>query len=82
MQEFGRDSGVSHIVLELDQKQEELISINIHNVQVEFRVNSIFLDDVFTKLSRRKLTERAQSLYLLEDKTSGCEGRETSIRKQ
>lgn len=71
MQRFGRDSGVSHIVLELDQKQEELISINIHKVQVEFRVNSIFLDDVFTKLSREKPTERAQSLYLLEDKTYG-----------
>lgn len=71
MQRFGRNLGESHIVLELDQKQEELICINIYNAQVEFRVNSIFLDDVLGKVSREELTERTQSLYLLEHKTSG-----------
>lgn len=32
MLKFGRDLGVSYIFLKLEEKQEELISINIHNV--------------------------------------------------
>lgn len=63
MQRFWRDLGVSHIVLEPDQKHEEVSCINTHNVQVGLRVNGTFLDDVLAKLSREEeLTEKTPSL--------------------
>lgn len=52
MQRFWRALEVSHIVLELDQKLEEVICINIYNVQVELRVNSLFLDHILAKSVR------------------------------
>lgn len=54
MLRFKRDLGVSHIFLKLEQKQEELISINIHNVQLELRFNSMLLDDGLTKSIMRR----------------------------
>lgn len=53
MQRFGRDLGVGHIVLELHQRQEELICINTYNVQVELRFNSVLYDGLAKSIKRR-----------------------------
>lgn len=54
MQRFGRHSWVSHIVLNLEQKQEELISINTNDVKVELRFNSMLSDDGLAKSIKRR----------------------------